>query len=49
MLDLATSRDIARWELQSTGDWAHVGFGDTGALQDYQEILIARHQRALSA
>jgi len=48
MLDLATSPEIARWELQSTGDWLHVGFGAAGALQDYQETLISRHQRALS-
>jgi polyphosphate kinase len=49
MLDLATSRDIARWELDADGEWSRITEADGVPLQDYQEVQIARHQRAISA
>ena len=45
-LDLATDSDTARWELDASGGWTHVYQSDGVRLQEYQEVLIARHQRA---
>lgn len=45
-LDLATDVATGRWELDANGGWTHVYQYDGVPLQDYQEVLIARHQRA---
>lgn len=47
MLDLATASDTQRWELQADGEWNRISELDAAAMQDYQEVLISRHQRAL--
>ena len=44
LLDLATSAQVARWDLDADGVWTRaVDAPDDGALVDYQEMLVAQH------
>lgn len=46
-LDLALSQDVARWELDSNGDWHRIYRNPDGVpLADYQSTLIEWHKRS---
>jgi len=46
MMSLAFASDIARWELDSQGDWQRHYQGSTSEpMRDYQESLIAQHRQ----
>ena len=46
-LDLALSSDVARWELDSNGDWNRIYRSPDGVpLADYQSTLIEWHKRS---